>query len=278
VDSGFVSKIHIKNALIAKPLTVLPVLYMADGTSYELQPIQVPTAGTAQVNVNDALDNAPPPIAPHVSEYGSAALFYQYQNSGHLLGFTEIINLQGSLIFTTPFAGLDQGPPGPQTFEAVWWRHEPQVGGFVALSNVTSSPIQVSLQPTGSLGTQVATTAITLQGHTTQMLDLNTLAEGLPETENQAGSLRLQYNGVKRAIMATGGLVDETVGYSNNVEFWPHDLVSTSPPVPITYASVGLMVGRPQAGMGFPAGLRFTPYAVLENTTAQPLTVTPALN
>ena len=147
-----------------------------------------------------------------------------------------------------------------------------------ALSNVTNSPIQLSLQPTGSLGSQVASTSITLQGHTTQMLDLDTLALGLPQAENQAGSLRLQYSGVKRAIMATGGLVDETIGYSNNVDFWSHDPGSTSPPVPITYASVGLMVGKPQAGMGFPASLRFTPYAVLENTTTQPLTVTPALN
>jgi hypothetical protein len=45
----------------------------------------------------------------------------------------------------------------------------------------------------------------------------------------------------------------------------------------ITYASVALIVGQPQAGMGSPAGLRFTPYAVLENATAQRLTVTPAL-
>jgi len=278
VDNGFVSKIHVKNALIVGPLTVVPVLYMADGTQYSLQPVQVPTAGTAQINVNDALSNAPPAIEPHLSQYGSAALYYQYQNPGHLLAFTEIINLQGSLIFTAPFAGLDAGPPGPQTLEAVWWRHDPQVDGFVALSNVTGSRIQVSLQPAGSLGSQAASTAVTLQGHTTQMLDLNTLATGLPQAENQAGGLRLQYNGVKRAIMATGGLVNEAIGYSTDIPFWYHDLGSTSPPVPITYASVGLMVGLPQAGMGFPAGVSFTPYAVLKNTTAQPLTVTPALN
>ena len=76
VDNGFVSKIHVKNALIVGPLTVLPVLYMADGTQYELQPIQVPTAGTAQINVNDALSSAPPAIEPHLSQYGSAALYY----------------------------------------------------------------------------------------------------------------------------------------------------------------------------------------------------------
>jgi hypothetical protein len=110
------------------------------------------------------------------------------------------------------------------------------------------------------------------------MLDLNTLAAGLPQAENQAGGLRLQYNGVKRAIMAVGGLVNEAIGYSTGIPFWYHDLGSNSAPVPITYASVGLMVGLPQAGMGFPAGVSFTPYAVLENTTAQPLTVTASLN
>jgi hypothetical protein len=251
---------------------------MADGTQYSLQPIQVPTGGTAQINVNDALSYAPPAIEPHLSQYGSAALYYQYQNPGHLLAFTEIINLQGSLIFTTSFAGLDQGPAGTRTLEAVWWRHDPQVEGFVALSNVTSSAIQVSLQPVGSQGTQVASTAITLQAHTTQMLDLDSLALGLPQVENQAGGLRLQYSGVKRAIMATGGLVNEAIGYSTDIPFWDHDLGSTSAPVPVTYASVGLMVGLPQAGMGFPAGVSFTPYAALRNTTAQPLTVTPALN
>ena len=110
------------------------------------------------------------------------------------------------------------------------------------------------------------------------MLDLDSLASGLPQAENQAGGLRLQYYGKKRAIMATGGLVDEAIGYSTDIPFWSHDLDPNSPAVPITYASVGLMVGQPNPGMGFPASLRFTPHAVLENTTAQPLTVTPTLN
>jgi hypothetical protein len=265
--------------LITGPLTVLPVLYMADGTQYSLQPVQVPTAGTAQINVNDALSYAPPAIEPHLSaEYGSAALYYQYKNPGHLLGLMEIINLQGSLIFTTVFDGLDAGAAGTQTLEAAWWRHNPQVGGFVALSNVTSSPIQVSLQPAGSLGTRVASTAITLQGHATQMLDLDSLAADLPQAENQAGGLRLQYYGKKGTLMANGGLVNEGIGYSTDIPFWSHDLDPTSAPVPITYACVGFMVGQPQAGMGFPASVRFTPYAVLKNTTAQPITVTPTLN
>ncbi len=72
--------------------------------------------------------------------------------------------------------------------------------------------------------------------------------------------------------------MNEGIGYSTEIPFASHDLDPNSPAAPLTYASVGLMVGLPNPGMGFPAGLRFTPYAVLENTTAQPLTVTPTLN
>jgi hypothetical protein len=35
--------------------------------------------------VNDALSYAPPTIAAHLSEYGSAALHYQYRGSGPTL-------------------------------------------------------------------------------------------------------------------------------------------------------------------------------------------------
>jgi hypothetical protein len=40
----------------------------------------VPTAGTTQINVNDALSYAPPAMAAHLSEYGNAALHYQYKS------------------------------------------------------------------------------------------------------------------------------------------------------------------------------------------------------
>jgi hypothetical protein len=101
------------------------------------------------------------------------------------------------------------------------------------------------------------------------MLDLDSLAAGLPQAENQAGGLRLQYYGKKGALMTNGGLANEGIGYSTDIPFWSHDLSSASAPVPITYASVGLMVGQPQAGMGFPAGWSFTPFATLWRTECE---------
>jgi len=51
-----------------------PVLYMADGTEYDLPPIQILAGGVATVNVNDALTNIPPSLAAHGSQFGSAAI------------------------------------------------------------------------------------------------------------------------------------------------------------------------------------------------------------
>lgn len=105
------------------------------------------------------------------------------------------------------------------TLEGLWWRHDPGVGGFVALSNPTDAAVSVSLQATGSMGTPLPALSLTLGAHATQMLDLDSLVGGLPGTENQAGGLRVQYNGVMGAIIASGGLVNESEGYSANIPF-----------------------------------------------------------
>src|SRR5216684_2521379 len=40
-DGAFVSTAHIKNVLITAPLAVTPILYMADGTEYDLPALQL---------------------------------------------------------------------------------------------------------------------------------------------------------------------------------------------------------------------------------------------
>ena len=103
VDNGFISTIHVKNILITGPLTVTPVLFMADGTEYDLPVVNLPITGVADVSVNDALGNLPPTAAAHLSQYGSAAVRYSYQNPGHLVAMMEITNITQSLVFSAPF-------------------------------------------------------------------------------------------------------------------------------------------------------------------------------
>jgi hypothetical protein len=54
--------------------------------------------------------------------------------------------------------------------------------------------------------------------------------------------------------------------------------MASANPVSYALASVGIMVGRPDPMMGFPADTTFSPYTVVRNTGAGPLSLTPALN
>src|SRR5207249_8633850 len=74
-------------------------------------------------------------------------------------------------------------------------------------------------------------------------------------------------------------LENDSEGYSANIPFWMRDMHSSSPGQ-MTYASAGVMVGKPDPMMmpGFPKDTTFSPYLVLRNTTEKPLDVSLQLN
>jgi hypothetical protein len=82
------------------------------------------------------------------------------------------------------------------------------------------------------------------------------------------------------AVIAVGGLLNESEGYSATIPFWFHDTNSSTAPKQLTYAEAGIMVGNPDAMMmpGFPKGTTFSPYLVLRNSADKPLDVSLQLN
>src|SRR5438046_8719513 len=56
-DAGFISTLRIKNSLVVAPLAVTPVLYMTDGTTYELPAVSLDKSAAATINLNDALQS-----------------------------------------------------------------------------------------------------------------------------------------------------------------------------------------------------------------------------
>ena len=79
VDHTFVATIQIKNALRNEAITVTPVLYMADGTEYVLPQHKLTPYAFAQININEALQAAPPEITAHLSERGSVELRFRHR-------------------------------------------------------------------------------------------------------------------------------------------------------------------------------------------------------
>src|SRR5260370_32453945 len=279
-DGGFVSTIRIKNVLVVAPVDVTPVLFMADGTPYMLSSVHVAVSGVATVSINDALAAAPSSIASHISQFGSAALLYSYPSPGHVTAQMAAIDASRSLSYTYPFIEpMDMpGHNSKQVLEGLWWKHDPGVTGLVTLSNTTGQQQSAVLTPVHP-GNNANPQQVTLAPHSTQMLNLEDIANQASSPDNRAGGIRVEYEGSQGAILVTGALANESEGYSANMPFWFRDMSSSSP-TEITYASAGLMLGQPDPMMmpGFPKETAFSAYLSLRNTTEKPLEVALQLN
>src|SRR5712691_1241619 len=279
-DGGFVSTIRIKNVLVVAPIDVTPVLFMADGAPYMLSLVHVAVSGVATVNINDALATAPPSIANRISQFGSAALLYSYPSPGHVTAQMAAIDASRSLSYTYPFIEPMNMPghDSKQVLEGLWWKHDPGVTGFITLSNTTGQQQTAVLTPVLP-GNNANSQQVTLAPQSTQMLKLEDIANQASTPDNRAGGIRVEYEGSQGAILVTGALANESEGYSANMPFWFHDMNSSSP-TQVTYASAGLMLGKPDPMTmpGFPKETAFSVYLSLRNTTEKPLDVALQLN
>jgi len=89
------------------------------------------------------------------------------------------------------------------------------------------------------------------------------------------GGIRVTYTGQNRDLLLNGGLEDQSVGYSVALPLAPAPMDSTVSKA--TVAELGLMTGPADPMMWFPAGIVFTPYTVVRNTSDKPLAATPTL-
>jgi len=272
-DGGFTSTIQLQNRLVTGPITVTPILFMADGSEYDLAGINVPASGVATVNVNSALRGisatAAAGFAGHLSEYGSAALRFTGSPTA-LTAQTAIGSTTLSLSYVARFTGITNGPPIPQTLEGLWWARNAGVGGFVSVSNASGGVRNVSVQAVTASGNAQPAQSLTLAPHASQMLDLVSLVGRALKT-GEAGGLRVEFTGLMGEVNVTGGLENRQEGYSAVMPFWTPPVASSGSLV--TMAHAGLMVGAADPLMGFPAGTRFSPYFALRNLTTQAIPV-----
>src|SRR2546429_682644 len=68
------------------------------------------------------------------------------------------------------------GDPMPQTLDGLWWKHDPNVTGWIALSNVSDTDKQVSVQLVGPGNDLQPERTIPLPAHSTQMFYLEDFA------------------------------------------------------------------------------------------------------
>lgn len=279
VDQGFESTLRIKNILITQNLTVSPVVYMADGTAYALPSIDLAPGGIRDVSINEALQEAPPSIRGHVSQFGSVVLHFTSPSVANAATNMQVLNTTQSLVFTVsskPILPRAVAPNGDQTLESLWWKHDPGVRVFAAVTNTSGEQKHVELQIVGSHGS-IRVERRNLLPKATDIVDLSELIRELPEQENQIGGIRVKFDGAPNDVFATTGLVNPDEGYSATSEFrLIHDMGS-APTSHFSVGAVGLMVGAQDPMMGFPKDTRFSVYAALRNSSDRQVTVTPTL-
>jgi len=277
VDANFKSAIYIKNVVEVYPVTVTPILYLSNGARYALPELKIEPAGTAVVDVNAALDSLG--LASYATLSGYMEL--QYNFPWHpICAFIRNVDTVHSMIFlqsvqvlpTELLEGASSQPATKQqALEGMWWKQEPNVAGFVTLSNTSARPIAASVETSDSAGKTFAVHDVTVSAHGTKIIQMTEL----PAASQNEGGVRVTYAGPHDALIANGGLQDPSAGYSANMRF----LASQGSPKvsPLSEVELGLMTGIADPMMSFPAGTKFTPYSLLRNTSSQPATVTPTL-
>jgi hypothetical protein len=158
--------------------------------------------------------------------------------------------------------------------EGMWWKPEANVTGFVALSNTSSGTIDARAVSSDSQNKVLVEQNVQIAPHVTKILHLNELQAA---ATGVSGGLRILYSGRGDGLVISGGLEDQTTGYSANL---PFHLLGSPPAEQAgleTYAEVGLMTGAADPMMGFPAGTVFAPFSIVRNVGDQPVQVTPSL-
>ena len=188
-----------------------------------------------------------------------------------------------SLIFTyalrtPPPASTQQNgqtaanPQPQQTLEGLWWKQEPNVSGFVALSNLTSQPITASAETLDAENHPLGDHSVTISPHGTKIVELTELLS----TSATTGGVVVSWTGNEYDLAVNSGLQDPAVGYSAHLPLATRPDPSDKP-ARDSYAELGLMTGPSDPMMSFPSGVVFTPYSVLRNISEEAVTATPAL-
>jgi hypothetical protein len=271
-DANFKSSIYLKNGIGISPLTVVPILYLSNGTKYTLPSVTLEPAGTAVVNINDALREKG--IAPWANLVGYLEVKY---NSFYdpLCVVINSVDTVHSLIFTSSLRSAQLPPHAAAThpghaFEGMWWKEENSVSGFVALSNTTTQAVQASIAVSDGEANSLGTHTVTISPHGTKIVNL----DEMQSANTSSGGLRISYDGAEQGLIVNGELEDTSNGYSASMAI-RLPLMDSEKPTLSTFAELGLMTGAADPMMSFPAGTEFKPFSVLRNISSGTVTVTP---
>jgi hypothetical protein len=279
VDRNYKSTVYIKNGVETSAVTVTPDLYLSNGVRYTLPDIQLEPAGTAVLDIGSSLQKLG--IAPYATLNGYIELRYNFPWDP-ICATIRNLDATHSVVFSYGFRSSKPPqlpnqavpaarPDGANVIDGMWWKQEANVTGFVALANTTTQTLNVNLDVSDDTGVRISQHTATISPHGAKILNLHELLSA----KSSDGGIRITYTGRPTDLIVNGGLEDIGSGYSANIPFNPAPALATAST--FTVAELGLMTGRADPMMHFPAGIIFTPYTVLRNVSNGPIEAAPTV-
>lgn len=273
IDGNFESILNIKNVLETTQLTVTPVLWMADGTEYDLRPITLDKAESIGISITHAIADAPPAIAAHASQFGSAGIRYSWNWRDAAVAHVDTTDEVDSLAFVThasaalSSADLTASQPNQNIVEGLWWLQTKDVVPFLTFVNTNSKATLAHIEISDAGGETSGSLDVPIPAGKSEMVQLSSLLSGLSKPSNEGG-VKVTYFGSPGSLVVEGGVQDFAAGYSAPlplISIESRHMRNLVSPDTVTLASVGVQMGKPESRMQFPQDTFFVPYAFVKN-------------
>ncbi|MGH9839282.1 MAG: hypothetical protein ACREEM_10910 [Blastocatellia bacterium] len=278
LDRNTTSVLEVTNNAVVS-LTVTPTLFLGGVERVPLDPVTIPSHATTRISLNRALsartNDDPNPSRERRwgdgsrigSKWGSATL--QSESVESISGKILSENPQESLAVHSGFYEY-----GGRNLSSMWWLPTPNTVALYALQNASYSELRVSAI-LYSDGQVIAGRRLNLPASSSRLVDLRELLPDdvarrrLPEV----GMVRFIVEGEASSLLGRAVLFDENRGFS--VPLAMRDITAHST---VLLQMPGALFGRPDRGLGFPSGARFTTQLLLTNTSNKALNATITLD
>jgi len=276
-EPGWHTEFQLRNNLLAGPLTVTPVLRLANGQEYSLALVTIAPSDVATVDVSQELSNIASPLLEQAGTYGSVVFRFTSPFARNLYAAVMIHEVGQPIGYH-----VDAFPIDPEytagAREGIWWLPRPTVKDSLIIANGSDQPNHCRLYLYNAAG-KAGQQDLPIGARQTLRLVVADLIKQAGLTGSYGG-LRLEVAQRAGSIDTVYFLYDESNGFSALMKMFDHnpatkleDRLFAGSQVWKTWAPM-LPLQNPDPALALPSGTQLQPKIFLRNTTAKPQVAT----
>jgi hypothetical protein len=266
LETGFASTVTFSNAT-GGPIIAEPTLYNLNGDPLPVPPVTVPATSRLALSIATWVQEAGQSTT---FTQGSLSISYQASDARNLASQVTITNSLRHLSFDI----RDEMPMMYMSsrLDGIWWQATADADYKLVVTNTTDAllSVDIAFSPTPD-ASMAANDSITLEPHQAKLIDLQPVSSGQSNTQGIAsmGGVTITYTGAPGSVTASGMLTRTAATFSSVFPFSDPAARESS-----VLAAAHFMVGQSDLP-GFSPQTSFSTLALLRNTSASPITVSP---